>query len=83
MVVRFQTCYINSTEDTKHGSIWKNQQPATVFPRTVLRHYACYRSSTNNKLTLFQKVFLQEVIALIAFVVSDQRNFSPHYNSAD
>jgi len=54
MVVRFQTCNTSSTEGTILGSIWMNQQPPTVFLHdaknwTVVRHYACYRSSTNNK----------------------------------
>ena len=30
-VVGFQTCYTSSTEGTIRGSIWKNQQPTTVF----------------------------------------------------
>ena len=55
-VVRFQTCYTSSTEGTILGSIWKNQQPPIVFLHdaknhkywTAVRHYACYRSSTNN-----------------------------------
>ena len=63
-VVRYQTCYTNSTEGTICGSIWKHQQPATAFLHDAknhkywiaMRHYACYRSSTNNKLTFFQKV---------------------------
>ena len=63
MVVRFQTCY---TEGTIRGSIWKNQQLPTVFLHdainhkywTAVRHYARYRSTTNNKLTFFQKVLV-------------------------
>ena len=31
MTVRFQTSNISSTEGTKGRSIWKNQQPTTVF----------------------------------------------------
>jgi len=30
-VVRYQSCYTNSTEGTICGSIWKHQQPATAF----------------------------------------------------
>ena len=30
-VARYQTYYTNSTEGSIHGSIWKNQQPPTVF----------------------------------------------------
>ena len=62
----YQTCYTNSTEGSIHESIWKNQQPPTVFLQdaknhkywTAARHYAHYRSNTNNKLTFFQKVFV-------------------------
>ena len=51
--------------DTKHGSSYL-EEPAACYsiPKnhkywTALRHYdASYRSSTNNKLTLFQKVFM-------------------------
>ena len=65
-VVCFQTCYTSSTEGTIRGSIWKNQQPPTVFLHdaknhkywTAVRHYAHYRSTTNNKLTFFQKVLV-------------------------
>ena len=65
-VVRFQTCYTSSTEGTILGSIWKNQQPPTVFLHdaknhkywTAVRHYACYRSSTNNRFIFFQKVLV-------------------------
>ena len=47
-------------------SIWKNQQPPTVFLHdaknnkywTTVRHYAHYRSTTNNRLTFFQKVLV-------------------------
>ena len=57
-VARYQTCYTNSTKGRIHESIWKNQQPPTVFLQvvknhkywTAVRHYACYRSNTNNKL---------------------------------
>jgi len=45
-----------STEGTIRGSIWKNQQPPTVFLNdaknhkywTAVRHHARYRSTTNN-----------------------------------
>ena len=65
-VVRYQTCYTNSTESSMHGSIWKNHQPPTVFLHsaknhkywTAARHYARYRSNTNNELTFFQKVLV-------------------------
>ena len=66
-VACYQTCYTNSTEGTVHGTtcIWKNQQPltCTVFlhdgkNRVSARHYARYRSNTNNKLTFFQKVLV-------------------------
>ena len=60
------TCYTNSAEGSIHGSIWKNQQLPTVFLQdaknhkywTAARHYAHYRSNTNNKLTFFQKVLV-------------------------
>ena len=50
--------------DTLTTSIWKNQQPPTVFLQgtknhkywTAVRHYTRYRSKTNNKLTFFQQV---------------------------
>ena len=48
------------------GSIWKNLQPPSVFLHDAknhrywiaVRHYACNRSSSNSKLTFFQKVFV-------------------------
>ena len=54
-VVCFQTCYTSLTEGTICGSIWKDQQPPTVFLHdtknhkywTAVRHYARYRSSRN------------------------------------
>ena len=63
MVAHYQTCY---TDGTIHGSIWKKQQPPTVFLHDAknhkyllaVRHYARYRSTTNNKLTFFQKVLM-------------------------
>ena len=65
MVARYQTCYTNLTEGSIHESIWKNQQPPTVFLhdaknhkyRIAVRHYAHYRSITN-KLIFFQKVLV-------------------------
>ena len=45
-------------------SIWKNQQPPTVFlhdakPQiSVVRHYTGYRSTINSKLTFLQKVLI-------------------------
>ena len=65
-VARYQTYYTNSTEGGIHESIWKNQQPPTVFLHDAknhrywiaLRHYARYRSTTNYKLTFFQKVLV-------------------------
>ena len=65
MVACYQTCYTNSTESTIHKSIWKNQQPPTVVLHDAkndkywiaARHYACYRSNTNNKLT-FQSILV-------------------------
>ena len=65
-VARYQTCYMNSTEGTVHWSIWKNLQPPIVFLDDaknhrywiMMRHYACYGSNTNNKLTYFQKVLM-------------------------
>ena len=30
-VDRYQTCYANSTKGSIHESIWKNQQPPTIF----------------------------------------------------
>ena len=61
----FKSC-TNSTEGSIHGSIWKNQQSPTVFLHDAknhrywiaARHYARYRSNTNNKLTFFQKVLV-------------------------
>ena len=52
MTIRIQTCYTN--EGTVHGTL----QPPTVFLHdaknhknwTAVRHYARYRSTTNNKL---------------------------------
>ena len=66
MVAYYQTYYTNSTEGSIHESIWKNQQPPTVFLHDAknhrywlaVRHYARYRSITNNKLTFFQKVLV-------------------------
>ena len=65
-VACYQTCYNNSTEGSIHGSIRKNQQPPTVFLHDAknheywiaVRHYARYRSTTNNKFTFFQKVLV-------------------------
>ena len=65
-IARYQICYTNSTEGTIHWSIWKNQQPPTVFLHDAknhkywiaVSHYAHYRSNTNNKLTFFQKVLV-------------------------
>ena len=65
-VARYQTCSINSTEGTIHGSIWNNQQPPTVFLHDAknhkywieARHYARYRNPTNNKPTFFQKMLV-------------------------
>ena len=53
-----QTYFTNSTEGTIRGSIWKNQQPpkySCMMPKPwiMVRHYARYRSTTNNKLTFF------------------------------
>ena len=65
MVARYQTCYTNSTEGSINKSIWKNQQSPTVFLYDfknhkywiAVRHYTCYKSTINNKLT-FQKVLV-------------------------
>ena len=87
IVVHFQNCYTNSTEETIHGSIWKNQQPATVFLHNdknhkywiVMRHYTCYRSFTNNKVTFFQKTFLQamsDYLASYSSVPPQHKHFS-------
>ena len=35
MFTRYQTCYTNSTKVSMHESIWKNQQPPTVFLHDV------------------------------------------------
>ena len=63
-VACYQTCYANWTKGSIHESIWKNQHSPTVFLHdaknhkywAAARHYARYRSNTNNKLT-FQKVW--------------------------
>ena len=65
MVACYQTCYTNSTEGSINKSIWKNQQSPTVFLYDfknhkywiAVRHYTCYKSTINNKLT-FQKVLV-------------------------
>ena len=58
-----RACYTCSTEGTIRG---KNQQPTAVFLHdaknhkywTAVRHFVSKRSSTENKLTFFQKVLL-------------------------
>ena len=39
MVVRFQTCYTNSTESTIRGSIWKNQEPPSLENFSYYQRY--------------------------------------------
>ena len=71
MVVRYKTCYTNSTEGTVNGSIWKNQQPPTVIlqyfcmvpkiiwiamPKTSLPT-SCYSLIVSNLSRLFCLVF--------------------------
>ena len=58
---RCKTCYANLIEGTLHRRMWKNLQSPTVHlddPKywIAVRHYAHYRSTTNNKPTFFQRV---------------------------
>ena len=62
----------NSTEGSKHGSIWKNHQPPTVFLHgaknhkywIAVRHYTRCQSTTNNR------KFCTPLIVLLEFFCS-------------
>ena len=47
-VARYQTWYTNSTKGSIHESIWKNQQPPTVFLQDAKNHNSGQRRDTTH-----------------------------------
>ena len=56
---RYQTCYTNSTEGPKIevSAVFLHDAKNLKY-WLVVRHFACYRSTTNHKPTFFQKVLV-------------------------